>query len=88
MDWIGILLNALPGTYAQTLESLLKKLAEARDATGSIPGEKLQEVYDWISENAQDAISPEAIANGVAELMAVLSGHNWGPPNQGAGGLV
>jgi len=88
MDWLGLLLNALPGSYSQSLAALVSKIAEYRDDMGGVPGDKLQELYDWIVTQAQDSISPEAVARGVAELLQILQGKNWGPPNDGAGGVV
>lgn len=88
MDWLGLLLNSLPGSYEKTLSDLVSKIAELRDDTGGVPGDKLQILYDWVLVEAGGAISPEAVAAGIAELLNVLQGKNWGPPNPGVGGVV
>jgi hypothetical protein len=88
MNPLEIVLAALPGTLAEALSKLVGKLVEFRDATGAIPEPRLDELYSWIAEQANHAVSPEVIAGAVMELLAIMQGRNWGPPNDGAGGVA
>jgi hypothetical protein len=80
---LEILVAALTGSFAEVMRKLVG-LVVAGEAKFPVATDLIEHLYQQLVTEVGDKLTPDQLRASITEVVAILSGKSFGPPNPGA----